>query len=214
MTPPEHGLVGFSAAIALGLYKRGGWKLVALTTFVAMVPDWDWLACLWGDAAFQTIHRVWGHAIISCLLTAFVVASCDYWLDITGRCGQVLHGVLSKCFRFFGFFGFSGSSGVVIRQQRNWSEYRTWVIAATIIIFTHPIADLLVTGGVDFPPWPVQLFWPFSPQPFTCPILHWGDPGILTIFILGLVAMCCLRKYCRFVAFSVFIVFGLYAWLR
>ena len=214
MTPPEHGLVGFNAAIALGLHKRGGWKIVAMATFVAMVPDWDWLACLWGNDAFQTIHRVWGHAIVSCLLTALVVATGDYWLDATGRCGQLLNRLLPNRCRFSNSTDSSQCPGRIIRQQRTWSEYRLWLTAATIIVFTHPIADLLVTGGIDFPPWPVQLLWPFSPQPFTSPILPWGDPGILAVFALGLIVMCCLRKYCRLVAFSVFVALGLYAWWR
>lgn len=205
MTPLEHGLVGFNAAIALGLHNRGGWKIIAMGTFATMVPDWDWLACLWGDNAFQTIHRVWGHAIVSCLLTAILVASADYYLDGAARGGSLLNRCLPKRFRF---------SGMIVREQRYWNEYCLWLAAAIILVFTHPVADLLVTGGVDFPPWPVQLFWPFSSEPFTCPILNWGDPGILMVFGLGLIAMLRFRNYSRIVAFSVFIALGLYALLR
>ena len=196
MTPIEHGFVGFYTTIALGLHRRFGWKAVASSAFIAMTPDWDWLACLWGDAAFCEIHRVWGHAIVSCLAVAIVYGLCDYRFDFPGRVARLV------------------SKTAVPRNTWNRRDGLCWVAIMTTAIATHPIADLLVTGGNGIPPWPVGLLWPFSRVAFTCPVLNWGDPGILAIFGIALAIMTILRRPSRTTALGVFVALAVYAWFR
>ena len=54
-------MVGATAALAIGLHRRGGWQIVAVAAVAAISPDWDGLPFLFSIEWFDRVPRVWGH---------------------------------------------------------------------------------------------------------------------------------------------------------
>ncbi len=84
MTIFEHPMVGINAALAFGLHRRGGWRLVALAGLCAALPDWDGLPLLLGNSWYAEGHRVWGHNLLVGAATAAILATVLYRFDLLG----------------------------------------------------------------------------------------------------------------------------------
>jgi hypothetical protein len=48
MTFYEHAMIGIDGALAVGLNRCYGWRIVALAGFAAVLPDWDGLTLMLG----------------------------------------------------------------------------------------------------------------------------------------------------------------------
>ncbi|MEN6458225.1 MAG: hypothetical protein ABFC63_04790 [Thermoguttaceae bacterium] len=60
MTVYEHAMIGINGTLAIGLYRRHGWQIVALAGVAAEIPDLDGLAIVLGPSLYADGHRYWG----------------------------------------------------------------------------------------------------------------------------------------------------------
>ena len=82
MTVYEHAMLAVDGALALGLHRRHGWRIVALAGLAAVLPDFDGLTILLGPRLYAEGHRLWGHNLLVAGLVAAVVSIVVYQTDV------------------------------------------------------------------------------------------------------------------------------------
>ncbi len=191
MTAPEHSMLAINLVIASGLNRQYGWRPAAAAGLAAILPDWDGIPILWSAAQFDHIHRCWGHSLLSCLLLAIPLAVLDCRFDL-----------MSKLAVFF-FRTVHVTIPEAVFQKRadpTVKDYFVWISVLSLAVLTHPFADMIVSGGQGLSNWDVRILWPFSDQGFVCPMIAWGDVGVLILFFCGMFAMIRLKKHLQTVA--------------
>lgn len=180
MTTYEHIMLGVNGTLALGLYERHGWKIVAMAGVAAASPDIDGLTWFVSNEAFSVGHRVWGHNLLACLSIGIVIGVLDYRLDLVTRVGQVVNRLLR--------LGVSDRF-LALRQIRQPREQRVWVLVAIVSASSQLPADLVVSGTKTLPVWGLKLLWPFSDRVWSYQMVTYNDPGAILIFIVGMFAL-------------------------
>ena len=180
MTTYEHAMLGLNGAIAFGLHRTYGWKVVALAAAAAVLPDWDGLPMLIDMAAYERGHRVWGHNLLACAIGAFGLGTLDYRYDLSGRAARQLTrlGPLQELREY-----------ATLREQWTLPEWAVWVLVAWIAGLTQIPADAFVSGGEGLSDWALKPLWPISSWEFVYPLVPWGNVGVTILFAIGMLAM-------------------------
>lgn len=202
MTTPEHTLVGIHSAFAAGLHRRLGWRSVAMAGLASNVPDWDGIPMFVDMARFEEIHRVWGHSVLSILLTAVILAATQVRWDWIGRIGRWF------VVRFP--MGESATPAVVEAPDVR-VGFLALLSIACIVQVLHLPCDMVVSGGNGLSNWSVQPWWPFSRAAYVYPMIPWGDPGPTLILMAG--AVCVAKWRSRAAIISKFALAALVAYL-
>ncbi len=184
-------MVGVDGALALGLHRTHGWRIVTLAGFAAASPDWDGVALLAGAALFDQAHRVWGHNVFACVLAGIAIARLDWRYDLIGRMGRKLVGWLRLSV---------ANEHLAPRADLIWRGKAVWLFTAVTAALSHLPADIVVSGGRRYGDWPVQILWPISERGWVDPRVPWGDVGITLIFIAGAAAMLWRPRRMRLIA--------------
>jgi hypothetical protein len=205
----EHAMVGVTGTVAAGQHRRFGWPVVAAAALVAVLPDWDGVSILFGGAAFDKAHRVWGHnLLVAGISGAAVMAIARLYFPF-----EMLSRSLSKNrWRREAPFAAEtpqneptpGGSRIgskaedasdaftgrlPLSRPTSASELWTWVTVGLLASLSHLAADLVYSGHHKLADWGIQLLWPFSDRPFAYPVVPWGDVGATLIFVVTMFAM-------------------------
>lgn len=205
MTSLEHALLASYGVLASGLYRSYGWQLAAVAGVAAILPDWDGLTILWSVTLFDTAHRCWGHGLLSCLILSILLATLDCRFDFITRSA----GFLIRLLRVQ-----VSPEVCLLRQKPRWKEYLIWNAVVFAAFLSHLFADMIVSGAQGLSDWEIKIFYPFSSVGWVCPLIPWGDVGVLIIFIIGIFVMLWLKKRLQTIAILVLILTTLYALLR
>jgi hypothetical protein len=172
-------MLGVTGTLAVGLHRRYGWKIVAAAGVVAVLPDWDGLSILFGAAAYDHVHRAWGHNLLVAGLSGATVMACLCCIPRTrrGKNQSEMRAPISDpagsrqpCFAHMG-------------------RVALWATVGVLASLSHLAADLLYSGHETLADWGILMFWPFSQQTFAYPMVPWGDVGTTLIFVASMFAM-------------------------
>ncbi len=180
MTTFEHAMLGINGALATGLHRKHGWKIVSLAGIAAIAPDWDGLPMLIDMAAYEQGHRVWGHNVLACFLLALILASLDYRFDLASR--------IAKRLARLGPFR-EIQPYVNLRSSWPTRTQVVWVFVAFVAALSQIPADAVVSGGDGLSDWPLQPLWPFSNFGLIYPMVPWGNVGATLLFAVGMLMM-------------------------
>jgi membrane-bound metal-dependent hydrolase YbcI (DUF457 family) len=175
----EHAMLGVTGTLAVGLHRRYGWKIVAAAGAVAVLPDWDGLSILCGAAAYDRVHRAWGHNLLVAGLSGAVVMACVCCLPWATR-GRKSPEMPAR-----------GSDPAASQRRPPLPVGRValWAALGAMASLSHLAADLMYSHHERLPDWGVRLLWPFSQQEFAYPMVPWGDVGTTLIFVASMFAM-------------------------
>jgi membrane-bound metal-dependent hydrolase YbcI (DUF457 family) len=172
-------MLGVTGTLAIGLHRRYGWKIVAAAGAVAVLPDWDGLSILFGAAAFDKVHRAWGHNLLVAGLSGATVMACVSCLPWATR-GRKSPEMPVRA---------SDPAGSQRRTPLRVGQVALWAALGAMASLSHLAADLTYSHHERFPDWGVRLLWPFSQQEFAWPMVPWGDVGTTLIFVTSMFAM-------------------------
>ena len=225
MTTFEHAMVGINGAIAAGLPRSYGWKIVALAGVAAIAPDWDGLPMLIDMQAFERGHRVWGHSILSCVVLGLLMGVIDYRWDLIGR--------LAYRFRDWGPLAEVRPLLTVRRkdvvteladevknrqspkpQTNGLTKISLWCCVAVVGCLSQIPCDIVVSGGEGLSDWAVKPFWPFSDRGVVYPMIRWGDVGPTVIFGLGMIALAKFKAAAQGIAIATLVAVIAYLLIR
>jgi hypothetical protein len=161
----DHGMVGATVALAAGVQRRYGWPVVLLAAIAGMFPDWDSLAKHISRETYLVGHRTWGHNLFAVTLAGVVL----------GVMGYGIHRSVAQ----------RRPAGVLSVP----SKPAQWILLSVLIVWTHPLLDLLYCGPAGVAAWPVALFWPVFPDGFAQPWVPWSDRGATFILVTGLLVV-------------------------
>lgn len=178
MTTLEHALLGVNAALALGLHKRFGWRVVPLAAIAAVAPDWDGIPMLFDMARFESGHRVWGHNVLACAVVGLLLVVLDHRFNYTGWIAKQFAKLNSK--------GKPASDLTSVLADRGKFRWISWFAIATTAALTQIPADLVVSGGSGLSNWPLKPLWPFSTVECVYPLVPWGNVGVTVIFAIAM----------------------------
>ncbi|HLA86026.1 MAG TPA: metal-dependent hydrolase [Thermoguttaceae bacterium] len=181
MTFFEHAMIGVDGALALGLYRRWGWPIVALAAVESMLPDWDGMTLCLGPSGYIQGHRVWGHGLLVAGLVAVVTSALLWRGDLIPRVQRALG-------RRWTVFAAKDSTDAIERSC-SWRDCLVWMVVGLVAAWGHLLADVLFSIGRHLPIWGVPLWWPFSRREFAWPMIAWGDVGPTIILAAGMFAM-------------------------
>ena len=177
MTSPEHTMVGILGAMALGLHKRFGWRIVAFAAVISNVPDMDGLPMLFDMERFESGHRVWGHNFLLIVATSI----CLGWTQARFKWIQK---IVAYAIDFL--------PSEVNRSQPS----RHLPIPILVLIFVgigfqtlHLVCDMVVSGGQGLSNWPVKPFWPIWQVGYVYPLIPWGDIGPTVVMMAGIIGI-------------------------
>ena len=177
MTSPEHTMVGILGAMALGLHKRFGWRIVAFAAVISNVPDMDGLPMLFDMERFESGHRVWGHNFLLIVATSI----CLGWTQARFKWIQK---IVAYAIDFL--------PSQVNRSQPS----RHFPIPILVLIFVgigfqtlHLVCDMVVSGGQGLSNWPVKPFWPIWQVGYVYPLIPWGDVGPTVVMMAGIIGI-------------------------
>ena len=177
MTSPEHTMVGILGAMALGLHKRFGWRIVAFAAVISNVPDMDGLPMLFDMERFESGHRVWGHNFLLIVATSI----CLGWTQARFKWIQK---IVAYAIDFL--------PSEVNRSQ----PFRHLPIPILVLIFVgigfqtlHLVCDMVVSGGQGLSNWPVKPFWPIWQVGYVYPLIPWGDVGPTVVMMAGIIGI-------------------------
>ena len=198
MTTIEHAMLGINGALSVGLHRRWGWPIVALAGVAAVSPDWDGMFMLIPSQVEN--HRVWGHNVSACVLVGVLLGVTDYYFDVVTRCGR----------------GFTRLMRLTVPQEALATrgrfvpnELAFWILVVIVAALSHLPADMVVSGtGEDavvsgtegLPDWEVKMLWPFSDRGWVFPLIHWGNPGVTIVFMVGMFAMARWKSHAQAIA--------------
>jgi inner membrane protein len=200
MTTYEHMMVGITGSLTAGVHRKYGWSIIFMAGVVAMTPDWDGLTILFSTQAFAEGHRVWGHNVFACI-SGLIMGLLDYRFDYSTRfANQLLKTRIGRWFQSE-IYNLSSSNDETInesqkitslplRKERTSQGFLIWGCVGFLAIFSHLIADLVVSGTDQLADWKLKLFWPISEEGYVYPLIKWGDPGMTILFVIGMLAAC------------------------
>jgi membrane-bound metal-dependent hydrolase YbcI (DUF457 family) len=179
MTFYEHAMLGANGALALGLHRRHGWRIVALSGLAAVLPDWDGLSLLFGAHAYDRVHRTVGHCLLVSTLLGAALAAAEYRLDLAGRARAWASRWLREL-RSEEPYEAAGKRG---------TSLPVWLAVGVLATWSHLAADLVFSGHATYGDWGLRLLWPFSDRAWAYPMVPWGDVGVAVIFVAGTFAL-------------------------
>lgn len=191
MTSIEHAMLGINGALSAGMHRRWGWQIVALAGLAATSPDWDGVFILSQSVFLTEGHRVWGHNILACVLAGIFLGVIDYYFDLATRCGRAFTRLLRLTVP---------RETLVTRDRFLPSGVAVWILVAIVAMLSHLPADVVVSGTEELPDWEVKLLWPFSEHGCVFPLIHWGNPGITIVFLVGMFAMARWKSHVQAIA--------------
>ena len=180
MTFYEHAMIGIDGALAVGLDRRYGWRIIAFAGCAAALPDWDGLTLLLGAHCYALGHRVWGHNLLVAGLLGGVFAGLVWRFDLLGR----IQKSLAACWTPLRVDSPESDS-----TNSRLTAFLVWTTVGIIAAYSHLLADCLFSTGAGLPAWKLPLFWPFARTLFALPMVRWGDVGATIILIVGMFAM-------------------------
>ena len=180
MTVFEHTMIGVDGALALGLDRRYGWRIVAFAGILAALPDWDGLTMVLGLQCYAAAHRVWGHNLLVGGLVAVVVSTLAWRFDWLGKTRRVL----GKRWALF-----APGDGEPDAPEDGIGSLWLWIAVGVLATASHLAADVVFSAGKNLPEWKVPLWWPFSEEGVARPMVPWGDVGVTVILVVGMFAM-------------------------
>lgn len=178
MTLYEHAMLGSTLALAAGLRRRYGWPIVALAGVSAVVPDWDAVSFVFGGAAYDRAHRIWGHNVLVAAALGALVGVAEYRVNLYDR-GRRLVRVPDP----------SAPTSPMDGPRRAPRSWLVWTLTAALASLSHLPADLIYSGRPGMENWPLELLWPFSTRTWAFPIVPWGDVGATLVFIAEMFAL-------------------------
>jgi membrane-bound metal-dependent hydrolase YbcI (DUF457 family) len=181
MTSPEHTLVGIHFAFATGIHRCVGWRGVTMAGIASNIPDWDGIPMLFDMQRFESGHRVWGHCLLSIILTSVLIGFMQIRWDWIGRGANRLQSVLPQ------------AEMVVAQQEKQETDgFMGGLVFALIGMcaqLLHLPCDMVVSGGSGLSDWAVQPLWPFLNSAYVYPLIPWGDIGPTVILMAGIIAI-------------------------
>lgn len=186
----DHAMVGATLAVAVGAQRRYGWGVVLFAALVGMFPDWDALSKHFSPQTYKAGHRVWGHNLFAVTLAGAAL----------GAAGYLIHRSLAAR-RPPGEAPAPGGPG-------------PWVALGLLVMWSHPLLDLLYCGLDREADWPVSLLWPLASGGVGVPWVPWYDWGATALLATGLVAIAALRRHRQLTACVSLVIFGVYVAVR
>ncbi|MBL8892029.1 MAG: metal-dependent hydrolase [Planctomycetaceae bacterium] len=206
MTTPEHTLVSIHLAIAAGLHRHLGWRVIALAGVAANIPDLDGVPMLFNMHRFESGHRVWGHNVWAVLVTSVLLAVSQYRWDWLGQVytwyGKTYHQNQHE----------ANSSSYLSSGTRP-AHRGSWLILTTVALVSQAVhlpCDMVVSGGTGFSDWPVRPFWPASDIGYVCPLISWGDIGPTVVLMAGVILIAKWPTTARLFSAGTLVVLTLY----
>jgi membrane-bound metal-dependent hydrolase YbcI (DUF457 family) len=181
MTSPEHTLVGIHFAFATGVHRFVGWRGVAMAGIASNIPDWDGIPMLFDMQRFESGHRVWGHCILSIVLSSLLIGFIQIQWDWIGRVATWLRRPSSQ----------NSITAAPVRRERYIGSLGVFAFAMIGLCaqLLHIPCDMVVSGGNGLSHWAVQPWWPFSSAAYVYPLIPWGDVGPTVILMAGVIVM-------------------------
>jgi membrane-bound metal-dependent hydrolase YbcI (DUF457 family) len=180
----DHAMVGATLAVAVGAPRRHGWPVVLLAALAGMAPDWDALSKHISPRTYEAGHRVWGHNLFAVTLAGVAL----------------------------------GLLGYLIQQsrpsRRTAAPLGTWIALCVLILWSHPILDLLYCGLGHNADWPVALLWPVLSERFAVPWVPWSDWGATALLGAGLLLVAAAGRFRQAAGCASLVLLGLYIGLR
>jgi membrane-bound metal-dependent hydrolase YbcI (DUF457 family) len=181
MTTPEHTLVGIHFAFATGLHRFVGWRGVAMAGVASNIPDWDAIPMLFDMQRFESGHRVWGHGILSIILSSLLIGFIQIRWDWIGCAANWFRSTLPK------------KANAAAPKNTEWLIGSIGGLVFALIgmcaQLLHLPCDMVVSGGNGLSDWAIQPWWPFSSAAYVYPLIPWGDIGPTVILMAGVIAI-------------------------
>jgi hypothetical protein len=186
----DHGMLGATLAVAVGAPRRLGWPAVVLAALAGMFPDWDAMSKHVSPRTYQIGHRVWGHNLFAVTLAGIAL----------GGLGYLIH----------------NSRPRLPAQELSPAATRLgpWVVLGVLILWTHPLLDVIYCGLEREADWPVGLLWPVVSGGYGVPWMPWHDWGATAILLGGLILIAVAGRYRQVSACLSLLVLGLYVAFR
>jgi hypothetical protein len=160
----DHGMVGATVALAVGAHRRHGWPIVFLAALIGMFPDWDAVPRHVSPEIYRRGHRIWGHNIFAVTLAGAGLGWLGYWIHTS------------------------------VARRRSSASFTppggpaSWILLGLLIMWTHPLLDILYAGPESPSNWPVGLLWPITSVGFALPGMPNNDRGASILLAAGLLA--------------------------
>lgn len=170
-------MVGILGAMALGLHKRFGWRIVAFAAVVSNVPDLDGLPMLFDMERFESGHRVWGHNFLLIVATSIFLGWTQARFEWIQRIGT---------------YAIKFLPSEVKRSQPSWYlpiPLLVFIFVGIGVQVLHLVCDMVVSGGQGLSNWPVKPFWPIWQIGYIYPLIPWGDVGPTVIMMAGIIGI-------------------------
>jgi membrane-bound metal-dependent hydrolase YbcI (DUF457 family) len=180
----DHAMLGATLAVAVGAQRRYGWPVVGLAALAGMFPDWDAMSKHLWPTAYALGHRVWGHNLFAATLAGIALGAVGYWIHSSQRPDAL---------------------------SSNDASLRAWILLGVLVLWTHPLLDVLYCGWGRDADWPVRLLWPLVPGGFARPWVPWSDWGATALLGAGLLVCAILPRYrqacagCNLLALSLYV---------
>jgi hypothetical protein len=148
MTFYEHAMLGGTLTLALGVQRRHGWPVVLMAGGVAALPDWDGLSLAFGATAFSSVHRVWGHNLLTAVAAGILVGGlgllCHHSVRVRRQAAVLLHKL---------------GQPPTPQADPPFSAHAlaVWLAVGVMAGLSHLPADLTYSGSPPTPDWPVPL---------------------------------------------------------
>lgn len=186
----DHAMVGATVAMAVGAQRRQGWLMVVMAALAAMFPDWDAVFKHISPDTYKIAHRVWGHNLFAVTLVGAAL----------GALGYLIHQSLN--------------TRRPVGPDASSSGVGPWILLCILVMWTHPLFDLLYCGEELNLDWPVRLFWPIVPGGLGLPWMPWSDEGATCILLGGLVVCVLARRHSQLCACVVLVLLASYIGVR
>lgn len=205
MTTLEHAMLASYGVLATGLYRSWGGQLAGAAGIASILPDWDGLTILISVPLFDAAHRCWGHGLLSCLIVSVIFATLDCRFDFVTRLVRLIIRITRTDIP---------ADLLRLRPKPSISAYLIWNTVIFLAVLSHPFVDMIVSGSQGLSDWEIKIFWPFSEKGLVCPLIPWGDVGVLIIFFGGLFAMIRWKSHVQSIALLTLVLSAIYAILR
>lgn len=175
-------MLGGSLVLAAGLHRRHGWGIVVIAGVTAMLPDWDGLTLVFGGAAYDRSHRIWGHNLLVAALLGGLAGGGEFLGNLTDRLKRFAAKVSSS-------LAANPPPSALPTTAFSVQSLVVWFVTGSVASLSHLAVDLVYSGHPHMQDWGLQLLWPFSRHQWAHPIVPWGDVGATVIFVVEMFAL-------------------------